>query len=69
MRFNKEQVLFVSLFWPIDFCGLKITQKLVKKPKRIKQGYYYILAVYVFLGIVMFPSWGNPKDFFMCASL
>ncbi|EFA07457.1 uncharacterized protein LOC103313598 isoform X2 [Tribolium castaneum] len=59
----------LSLFWPIDYCGPRVKEEIVKKATKINRIHYIVLLFAGALGITMFPIWGDQKEWFLCVQV
>lgn len=59
----------MSDFWPIDFCGLEVKNRIIKKTKNTNRIYFIISILFSIMGILMLPLFGDQKDLFLCVTV
>lgn len=55
----------ISVFWPIDFCGLQVKKVILKNSEKINKTYCIILALFGVTGLALMPVWDDQKDWFL----
>ncbi|EFA09300.1 odorant receptor 230 [Tribolium castaneum] len=56
----------ISTLWPMDACGEKVKQMILKRAFFTSVVTYSILFSFPIFGIIMFPLWGDQSDMFLC---
>lgn len=56
----------LSLFWPIDICGPKVKQDILKNAEKDVRLYYVVLVILGIASLAMCPFWGDQREWVFC---